>query len=253
LQLEAQVKKLKTQLEEEREESKRQKKEIEEKLWTHFHEELMRLEKQRTEFEPKSSLDHADGPCSQNVNNTSMRKTHSLTNLETRADLEDHIKKLCFELEQSKKTHSERLMQLQELLFTKQKEMEDFKQKLVDYTKNQFEAKDKQNENYVEALKKEIECLNEELSKNTNLESREAELHKLKCEKKQLKKLLEKAVKQSLQAKEFYEKREDTIIERFKRKEDDYYKILVKLKKEVDTFTLFDWTADDEADIPVKL
>ncbi|XP_059478843.1 early endosome antigen 1-like [Neocloeon triangulifer] len=254
-ELELEINKLKAQLEKQVEEAKLQKKQLEDRLWSQFHEELMRMDQFQSDMKFKRMSDQVDGK--RNDNDTSIRKTHSLNNLETRIELEECVKRLSLELEESKKVHSQRLMELQELLFTKQKEMEEFKQRMLEYTKSLHEGREKQNEQYISALKQEIEGLTEELAKKSShgdLERLKQEKRKVEAEAVKMRRVAEKYKERIMQAKDFYERKEKIITEEFKRKEDKYYEVLLKLKCEVDSFNVLgDFTSADEADRPVKL
>lgn len=157
-QLEAEVSKLRSDVEGARCAGRR---EAEEQLWGHFRAELARTEQHVG----------ADGAA---------RK----------------------ELEAAREMHAQRLAELQQLLLTKQREMDEFKQRLLQQLQQQSGGG---------------------------------------AEAADLRRRLEKA-------KDYYERREQTLCQQFSIKEDHFYQLLLRLKQEVDSVHTF-----VDAEVPEKL
>ena len=173
------------------------------------------------------------------------------------AELEAENELLRSELQQVKDKHENRLSELQVHLRDKSQELEDFKQKIIEFTKQQTEAQEKENQRYVNTLKKNISYLNTEMDKLRKksdeeqlkftevLEKWNVEIQSLRAEKEQwqgsgvanVAKTLETVRENAVQLKEYYERRENFIKQEQRKREDKVYEMVLKLKTELDALS----------------
>lgn len=260
--MQEEVSRLRAALTEQADNLKQERKEAEEKAWSYFRAELQRVaehhnqvlyQDQATSPPESLALHQGEDKLASKEGGDKLASQQGEDKVDSsgpevasqQIELEKQVQVLQAELEQVKSKHANRLAALQTHLHDKQQEMEDFKTKVMEYTQKQEQDSGK----YMNTLKQQVESLNEELVENKKLwdverqkleekiESLSSEVQTLRQSKladdSKVAALCTKVGKYQetfVQLKDYYERREEFLQEKFRKHEAFYYDNRLKLK-----------------------
>ncbi|KAF4532957.1 hypothetical protein B566_EDAN000645 [Ephemera danica] len=249
--LREEISRLKKMLQNQAEALKKERQLAEEQVWSHFQEELQRVTENPVTSKHVECRDRATSPIASLERAASNSPSDTLD-----SDLEKQVQMLQLLLEDTKSKHASKLADLQTHLQEKHQEMEDFKKKVIEFTKMRDETQEKDSMKYINTLKQEIASLTAELSENKKvsdtertqlkimIESWTVELQGLKTDKKNaeskqaiLQKKLGLLQEKHTQLKDYYERRETYIRHEHKKREEKFFETLIKLKTEIDSLS----------------